>query len=111
MIARSLLLAALLGAAGCGGSTGVVLIIDSDYLVPVEVDQVGITVFGTANPEKTVLRPVSQPFPHSLAVVTTDVTGTVVITIQAMKGTDVVTSTQINADLVQNRMLEYRISL
>ena len=96
---------------GCGSDTGLVLTIESSYSVPDEIDHLSIEVIGGNEPAASYQLGLTAPFPHQMAIATEDVTGTLRVTIEAMKGTDTVTTTNVSVELVQGRVQEYFVSL
>jgi len=105
------LLAGLSMSPGCGASTGLVITIESQHPVPDEVDNLSVEVSGGGREARTYQVPLTAPFPHTMAIATEDVAGTLQVTIEATKGSTIVTSTHIRAELVPSRMLEYFVSL
>ncbi|MDF1562622.1 MAG: hypothetical protein P1V51_06245 [Deltaproteobacteria bacterium] len=105
------LLLLLLLSAGCGADTGLHIIVESSYAVPDEVDSLVIEVSGGNQPAQTYPVTILSPFPHDFAIDTEGVSGTLQVIIEAMKGTETVTTAQIRADLVKNRVIEYRVNL
>jgi len=101
----------LLLASGCGADTGLVLTIESSYLVPDEIDHLSVEVSGGNQAARTYQVTIASPFPHTMAIDTENITGTLQVTIEAMKGAQVVTQAQIRAELVPDRVLEYFVTL
>ena len=93
-----------------GGTTGVLITLDSSRQVPTDVDGLDLHIEGSGK-AKDKHFDLTSPFPQTVAVVVDDKETEVTITVTATKGGTPVTSTTITAGLTTGAMADDTVNL